>query len=81
MITKKLLITGLGATATDDSIRSLLGRFGPVARVDVIRDGDAKHPVAIVEMAIDDEGASNLVFRLSDHVHDGKPINALILNH
>jgi len=79
--TKKILITGLGAAATEESIRSWLGRFGPVVRVDIIRDGDADRPVAVVEMEISDGVAECLAFRLSDYGHDGDQVCARLLNH
>jgi hypothetical protein len=81
MTTKKILISGLGSKATEDSIRSWLGHFGPVVLVDIIRDGDADNPVVLVELAIGDEAAANLVSRLSDYWHEGKLVNARLLHH
>ncbi len=81
MTTKKILITGLGAAATEESIRSWLGRFGQVVRVDIIRDGDADRPIALVEMEIGDGTAAYLAFRLSDYTHDGDQVKARLLNH
>jgi hypothetical protein len=81
MTTKKFLIMGLGGTATEESVRSWLSHFGPVVRVDIIRDGNANDPVAFVEMEIGDEAAAHLVSRLSDYWHEGKLVNARLLHH
>lgn len=81
MTTKKILITGLGAAATEESIRPWLGRFGSVERVDIIRDGDDNRPVALVEMDIGDGAAAYLVLRLSDYALGGDRANALLVNH
>lgn len=81
MTTKKILITGLGAAANEESIRSWLGQFGPVVRVDIIRDGEAADPVAFVEIEIGNEEAAHLVSRLTDYWHEGKLVNARLLHH
>lgn len=81
MSTKKILITGLCNAATEESIRAWLGHFGPVERVDIVRDGSANDPVALVEMSIGDGAAAYLVSRLTDYWHDGKLVNARLLNH
>jgi hypothetical protein len=81
MTTKKILITGIGAAASEESIRSWLVHFGPVLRVEIIRDGDAADPVALAEMEIGDGAAAHLVSRLSDYWHEGKLINARLLHH
>jgi len=81
MTTKRIMLTGLGAAATEESIRAWLGCFGPVLRIDIIRDGDADSPVALVEMEIGDGAAASLVFRLSDYWHEGKLVNARLLIH
>lgn len=81
MTTRKLLITGLGARATEESIRSWLGRFGPVVQIQFIRDGDADHPVAIVEMEIGLGAAVYLVLRVSGYEHDGDRVTARLLEH
>jgi len=81
MTTKKFLISGLGANATEESIRSWLVLFGPVLRIDIIREGDADYPVALAEMDIGDAAAAHLVSRLSDYWHEGKLINARRLHH
>jgi hypothetical protein len=77
MTTKKILLTGLGATTTEESILAWLGEFGPVLRVDIIRDGDTEHPVVLVEMGIGSEAAANLVLRLSDYWHEGKQVSGI----
>jgi len=81
MTTKKILLTGLGATSTEESILVWLSQFGPVLRIDIIRDGDTEHPIVLVEMNIDSEAAANLVFRLSDYWHEGRLVNARLLHH
>lgn len=47
MSTKKILMTGIGTNATEQGIRALLGRFGPVGRIDIIREGNPNEPVAL----------------------------------
>lgn len=81
MTIKKILITGLGANAAEDDIRSWLGRFGPIERVYIIREGNNFDPVALVEMTIGDAAAAYMLSRLSDYWHDGKLVNARLLHH
>lgn len=81
MTTKKILITGIGGATTEESIHSWLGYFGSVLRVNIIRDGDAEHPVALVEMDISEGAVSFLVNRLSNYWHEGAVINAQRMNH
>ena len=81
MTTKKILITGLGAAATEESIRSWLSRFGPVVRVDIIRDGDAAKPLAVVEMDIGEGAAAYLASRLSNCWYEGAIVGARLLHH
>lgn len=81
MTTKKILITGLRAGATEASIQSWLGRFGPVVQVDIIREGSAADPFALVEMDIGDGVAAYLVSRLSNYWHEGAVVNARLLHH
>jgi len=81
MTTQKILLTSLGASTTEESILAWLGQFGSVLQVDIIRDGDANHPVVIAEMSIDAEVAANLVFRLSDYWHEGNLVSARLLHH
>ena len=81
MTTKKILIKGLGADVTESAIRSRLDRFGPVARVDIIREGSAADPSALVEMDISDKAAEYLVFRMSSIWHDDTVVSAQLLNH
>lgn len=81
MTTKKILITGLAREATEESIAAWLGHFGPVKGVEIIRDGNAEAPVALVEMDIDDGAAAYLVSRLTDYWHEGQLVNARLLRH
>lgn len=63
MTTKKILITGIGADATEQDIRSLLGQFGPVDQIKIICEGSVEEPVALVEMALSDGQAFYLTQR------------------
>lgn len=81
MTTKKILITGFGAEAAEDNISSWLAQFGPVEKLEIIREGNDAHPVVLVEMAIDDAGTAHLLSRLTDYWHDGKLVNARLLHH
>ena len=81
MTTKKILIKGLGAEVTEASVRSRLDRFGPVVRVDIIREGSVADPSALVEMDLSDKAAAYLVFRLSNFQHEGAFVSARLLNH
>lgn len=81
MTNKKIMLTGLSAASTEESILAWLGEFGPVLQIDIIRDGDIDHPVVVVEMDIDVEEAANLVSRLSDYWHKGNLVSAQLLLH
>lgn len=81
MTTKKLLITGLDPKAAEDDIRTWLGLFGPVERIDFIREGSSTDLVALVEMAIGDAATAYLLSRLTDYWHDGRLVNARLLHH
>lgn len=72
----KILITGIGAQATEQGIRTLLCRFGAVERIDIIREGSASDPVAFVEMNLGDGVAAHLVSRLTRYWHEGALISA-----
>ncbi len=80
-VTKKFAITGLGPAATKDSVQVLLDGFGPVVDVEIIRDGDAAMPIAIVEMAIGDLQAYRLTSRISNYWHGGHVVSANLLHH
>jgi hypothetical protein len=73
---KKFLLTGLGAMANETGIRSWLNAYGPVCKVEFVREGDAKAPVALVEMDITDGQAANLVSRIQHYWHDGYLVSA-----
>ena len=81
MATKKILIKGLAADVTEAGIRTRLDRFGPVVRVDIIREGIAGDPSALVEMDIGDKAAEYLVFRLNRFWHEDVVVSAQRLNH
>lgn len=78
---KKILLTGLGATATEAGIRAWLATYGLVCNVEFVRDGDAKAPVAIVEMDITDGQAAFIVSRIQRYWHDGSMVSARLLLH
>jgi hypothetical protein len=79
--TKKILIMGLGADASEAAVRSRLDRFGRVVRVDIVREGSAANPSALVEMDISDKAAEYLVFRLNRFRHEDALVRARLLNH
>lgn len=81
LTTKKILITGFDGADTEDNVRAWLGQFGPVAHVEIIRDGNADEPVVLAEMEIGDGAAAYLLSHLSDHWHNGKLVNARLLHH
>lgn len=78
---KKIMFTGLPADITELQLRQALERFGPIAHISIIRDGDPERPIAIVEMSITDQAAFDLTTRITDLWHDGQRINARILLH
>ncbi len=73
---KKILLIGFDGCLTEESIRSLLERFGPINRVDVFRQGNANAPLVVVEMDIGDNTAALLTSRISRYWHEGHVINA-----
>lgn len=81
MTTKKILITGLGATATEEGIHAWLSRFGKIEHVEIIRDGNPDDPVVLLEMAISDGAAAYLLSHLTDYWHEGKLVSARLLHH
>lgn len=80
MTTKKLLIKGLDADATEAGIRSWLDRFGPVKRVEIIREGHPTNPSVLVEMDLDDKAAEYLVAQISCFYHSSAAVSAQLLN-
>ena len=78
---KKILLMGLGVTATEAGVRSWLSGFGPVLNVAFVRDGDAQAPLAVVDMDITDGHAFFIVSRLSNYWHDGSLVSARLLGH
>ena len=78
---KKILLMGLSPTATEAGIRSWLNGFGSVLNVDVVRDGDADAPIAVVRMDITDGQAAFIVSRIQRYWHDGSLISARLLIH
>ena len=81
MTTQKIMLTGFGASTTEENILAWLSQFGSVQQINIIRDGDANHPVIVVEMGIGSEVAANLVSRVSDYWHEGNLVSARLLHH
>ncbi len=81
MTTKKILITGIGVDATEQDIRSLLGQFGPVDQIEIICEGSAEEPVALVEMDISDGQAFHLTQRITGYWHEGGVLSAHLMMH
>lgn len=81
MATKKFAITGLGPTITKESVHVWLDGFGQVVGVEIIRDGNAAAPIALVEMDIGDVQAFRLTSRISNYWHDGYVVSACLLLH
>lgn len=80
MTTRKLLITGFGRHVTEEGVRTWLGNYGPVLRIDIVRDGNAADPFVIAQMAIDDVAAAHLVSRLQGYWHEGAMIDVRLLH-
>lgn len=78
---KKILLMGLGPSATEAEIRSFLLGYGQVISVEVVREGDSTAPVALVGMDITDEQAFNIVSLINGYWHDGYLISARLLTH
>jgi hypothetical protein len=78
---KKILLMGLSASATEATIRSWLSGYGQVKQVDLVRDGDAETPLAVVEMDISAGQAFLIVSRISSYWHDGSLVSARLLPH
>jgi hypothetical protein len=72
---------GLRSTVTEASILAWLAQYGPVSHVQVVRDGNAAAPVAVVVMAIGDQQAFQLAARITNYWHDGALLNARVLIH
>jgi hypothetical protein len=78
---KKILLMGLSATATEAGIHSWLSGFGAVRKVDLVREGNATAPVAVIEMDITDAQAFLIVSRISSYWHGGSLVSARLLSH
>ncbi len=76
---EEILLMGLSPTTTEAEVRTWLSSFGPVLSVDIVREGDAKAPVAVVEMDITDAQAFRIVSRISNYWHDGSLVSARLL--
>ncbi len=78
---KKILLMGLSAAATEAGVRSWLGAYGAVVKVDLVREGDAKAPLAVIEVDISAGQAFLIVSRISSYWHDGSLVSARLLAH
>ena len=72
---KKIMFSGIPADIDEPRLRQALECYGPITRISIVRDGDPKHPVAVVEMQITDQVAFDLTTRLTDIWHDGQHIS------
>jgi hypothetical protein len=73
---KKLLLDGFDASVTEGAVRSWMETFGPVHGVDIFREGNATAPLVVVEMDIDETGATYLTSRITRYWHEGRVISA-----
>lgn len=78
---KKIMLMGLSPTTTEDGVRTWLSGYGQVNHVDLIREGDAQAPLAVVEMNISDGQAFFVVSRIQSYWHDGSLVSARLLVH
>jgi hypothetical protein len=78
---KKVLLVGFDGSLTEESVRSLLERFGPIHRVDILRQGNANAPLVVVEMDIGDATTVLLTSRIRRYWSKGRVINAHALVH
>lgn len=78
---KKILLMGLNPTTTEAAVRSWLSSYGKVEHVDLVREGDSRAPVAVVDMEISDGQAFFVVSRISSYWHDGALVSARLLPH
>lgn len=79
---KRILLTGISPESTEESLRTAIEpHFGPIDRVEIVRDGDAGNPMAILDMPLSDQQAFRMVQRITDIWHDGRRVNARLLLH
>lgn len=78
---KRLILSGLPPDVSEESIRTMLMRFGQVKQILIVRDGDPNQPVAIVEINLSDMEAFDLASRITDIWHDGRRVNIWTLRH
>jgi len=74
---KKLLLLGLGASATEGDIQDWLGRFGQVCKVTLCEESAGKAPAcAVVEMDITDATAAFIISRIRRIWRHGSLVSA-----
>lgn len=73
---KKILLDGFSSSTTEESVRALLERYGPVQRVSFVRQGNADTPLVVAEMDIGNNAAALLTSRIFRYWHEGRVINA-----
>lgn len=78
---KRLLLSGVPADISEESIRTMLARFGQAKEILIVKDGDPGQPVAIVEIDLSDTEAFDLASRITDIWHDGRRVNIWTLRH
>lgn len=77
---KKILFLGVDPDTTEDQIRGELERFGPVHEVQIVHDGDARHPWVVAYMDISDEVAYLITSRFQHRWHNGHLVTARLLS-
>lgn len=78
---KKILLRGLSPTTTEEGLRAWLSHYGHVSHVALVRDGDIRKPIAVVEMNIADGLAFFVVSQIHRYWHDGSLVSAYLLLH
>lgn len=81
MTIKKFLLLGIDADSNEENIGTWMSRFGPIQRVEIIRDGDPNSPVALLEMDISEGATAYLLSHLTDYWHEGRLLTARLLHH
>lgn len=77
----KILLTGLQPDFDPDALRDRMSKFGPVAGVQAVRDGDPEHPWAIVDMAMDVGSATEVARRMDGIYYIDRFIHARVMLH
>ena len=73
-------MTGLPSAVTEDAVRIELEKYGTVARVELVPQGQGS-VWAIIEMPVTHEQAFQMTERVRDFYYLGRYINVRVLNH